>query len=145
LVRTLTALVLDTCAVLDLSADLISDLRALRALHDALSVRAVYVPSIVALEIAQKVWTGRLQLAAFQQHVKPAEWFGAVVRWLDARELPLTSAGAAAAYQLPEPFHRDPADRIIVGEARALDAQILTTDRKILAYAGAGHVGAIGY
>ena len=136
---------LDTCAVLDLSVDRVSDSRALGALRDALAVRAVYVPSIVALEIAQKVWAGRLQLAAFRQKLEPAEWFAAVLRWLDARELPLTSVSATAAYELPKPFHRDPADRIIVAEARALGAQVLTTDHKILAYAAAGHVQAIGY
>lgn len=138
-------LVLDTCAVLDLAVDRIRDPRVLRALADALSARAVYVPSIVAMEIAQKVWAGRLTLTAFQQHREPAAWFSAVLHWLDARELPLTSAGATAAYALPEPFHRDPADRVIVAQARALRAPILTCDRKILAYAAAGHVAAIGY
>lgn len=138
-------LVLDTCAVLDLSVDRIRDPRALRVLADALSGRAVYVSSIVAMEIAQKVWAGRLTLTAFRQHREPAAWFSAVLHWLDARELPLTSAGATAAYALPEPFHRDPADRIIVAQARALDAPILTCDRNILAYAAAGHVAAVGY
>ena len=136
---------MDTCAVLDLAARRIGNPRALRALDDAVSARAAYVPSIVALEIAQKVWTGRLQLAAFQQHAKPAEWFAAVLDWLDARELPLLASSASAAYELPEPFHRDPAVRIIVAEARTLDALLLTSDRKILAYAAQGHVQAIGY
>ncbi|MFO1047244.1 MAG: type II toxin-antitoxin system VapC family toxin [Geminicoccaceae bacterium] len=138
-------LVLDTCAVLDLAADRIRNPRVLRVLADALSVRAIYVPSIVAMEIAQKVWAGRLTLTAFRQQREPAAWFFAVLHWLDARELPLTAAGATAAYALPEPFHRDPADRIIVAQARALGAPILTCDRSILAYAAAGYVAAIGY
>ena len=145
MVRILTLLVLDTCAVLDLSVDRIRDPRALGSLHEALSARAVYVPSIVAMEIAQKVWAGRLTLTAFQQHRQPAAWFSAVLRWLDARELPVTSASATAAYALPEPFHRDPADRLIVATARDLRAPILTCDRRILAYSAAGHVAAIGY
>ena len=61
------------------------------------------------------------------------------------RELPLAASSAAAAYELPEPFHRDPADRIIVAEARIMDAPLLTSDRRILAYARAGHVQAVAY
>jgi PIN domain nuclease of toxin-antitoxin system len=128
-----------------LAAQRLGDPRALRLLDDAASDRAVYVPSIVALEIAQKVWTGRLQLTAFRRRTKPAEWFAAVLAWLDARELPLAAVSASTAYELPEPFHRDPADRIVVAEARLMDASLLTSDRRILAYAAAGHVKAIGY
>ncbi|HEX6012979.1 MAG TPA: type II toxin-antitoxin system VapC family toxin [Geminicoccaceae bacterium] len=140
MVRALTALVLDTCALLDLTAGRLHHPSARRALVDAVSARELYVPSVVALEIAQKVWTGRLQLGA-----RPAEWFGAALDRLTARELPLAASSAAAAYELPEPFHRDPADRILVAEARIMDAPLLTSDRRILAYARAGHVQAVAY
>ena len=56
---------------------------------------------------------------------------------------PLTPEVAAAAGQLPGSIHGDPADRIIVATARAYRCAVLTTDRKILAYAKAGHVQAI--
>lgn len=48
------------------------------------------------------------------------------------------------AYAMPQPFHFDPADRMLVATARALRCPILTSDAKILAYASAGHVAAIG-
>jgi len=35
---------------------------------------------------------------------------------------------------LPDPFHRDPADRIIVATARKLQCPIVTADHKILEY-----------
>ena len=49
---------------------------------------------------------------------------------------------AAAAGCLPGGIHGDPADRIIIATARAYRCPVLTTDRKILAYAKAGHVEA---
>jgi len=33
--------------------------------------------------------------------------------------------------RLPETFHRDPADRLIVASCRALDLQLVTRDRAI--------------
>jgi len=38
------------------------------------------------------------------------------------------------AYSLPETFHRDPADRIIVATARALNGPVVTADEKTLGY-----------
>ena len=35
------------------------------------------------------------------------------------------------AYSLPEPFHSDPADRIIVASARVMGAVLLTNDARI--------------
>jgi PIN domain nuclease of toxin-antitoxin system len=44
----------------------------------------------------------------------------------------VTPAIAAEVAALPESFHRDPADRIIVATARILGATLLTHDRKII-------------
>ena len=38
------------------------------------------------------------------------------------------------AYSLPDTFHADPADRIIIATARLNDYTVLTADKKILAY-----------
>lgn len=38
--------------------------------------------------------------------------------------------------QLPQPFHRDPADQLIVATARVLDCALFTQDSKILSYGG---------
>jgi PIN domain nuclease of toxin-antitoxin system len=44
---------------------------------------------------------------------------------------------------LPGEPPRDPADRIVLATARAHALPVMTRDRAILAYAEAGHVGAI--
>jgi PIN domain nuclease of toxin-antitoxin system len=36
--------------------------------------------------------------------------------------------------QLPPPFHRDPADQLLVATARVLQCPIMTEDSKIAAY-----------
>ncbi len=36
--------------------------------------------------------------------------------------------------QLPQPFHRDPADQLLVATARVLQCPIMTEDSKIAAY-----------
>ena len=133
-------LVLDTCALLDLAWAKPFPPDARRQLDAAIQRRQALVPVLVAVEIAQKVWSGRLRLPA-----QPAGWFAAALRNFDLRVLPFNAAAAFGAYNLPEPFHRDPADRIVVAEARSMGAPVLTCDRRILAYAAAGHVEAIGY
>ena len=41
---------------------------------------------------------------------------------------------ALEAYTLPNPFHRDPVDRILVATARSYQATLLTADERILVY-----------
>jgi PIN domain nuclease of toxin-antitoxin system len=36
--------------------------------------------------------------------------------------------------QLPQPFHRDPADQLLVATARVLECPLMTEDSKITAY-----------
>ena len=51
---------------------------------------------------------------------------------------------AIESYALPEVFHRDPADRLIVAAARVANATLMTRDRRILDYAARGHLAAVG-
>jgi PIN domain nuclease of toxin-antitoxin system len=44
---------------------------------------------------------------------------------------------------LPGPVHGDPADRILIATARALDLTIVTRDSAILDYSARGHVRAL--
>lgn len=46
--------------------------------------------------------------------------------------IPITPAIAAEVASLPDSFHRDPADRILVASARVLGATLLTRDRRII-------------
>ena len=59
--------------------------------------------------------------------------------WLDAASAPplvqrraISPAVAAEVASLPDSFHRDPADRIIVATARVHDATLLTRDKRII-------------
>ncbi len=72
----------------------------------------------------------------------PEQWFEEALAKPGVTEAPLSVAIGVAASALPD-FHQDPADRLLVATARALDVPILTRDRKILDYADAGHVQAI--
>ena len=56
--------------------------------------------------------------------------------------LPLSARIAVMAAEL-EWQHGDPADRLIIATARELGCPLLTSDKKILAYAAAGHVSVI--
>ena len=56
---------------------------------------------------------------------------------------PLMPQIAVEACSLPEAFHRDPADRMIVATARITNAILMTRDQQILDYAARGHLTAI--
>jgi PIN domain nuclease of toxin-antitoxin system len=48
--------------------------------------------------------------------------------------VPLTPEIAIESTRLPKPFHRDPADQIIVATARVLNCPLITCDHQIRAY-----------
>jgi PIN domain nuclease of toxin-antitoxin system len=59
--------------------------------------------------------------------------------WLEAAAAPplvqrrgISPAVAAEVASLPDTFHRDPADRIIVATAKVHDATLLTRDKRII-------------
>ena len=56
---------------------------------------------------------------------------------------PLSPQIAIESYALPDVFHRDPADRLIVATARVANAMLMTRDQHILDYAARGHLTAI--
>ncbi len=57
---------------------------------------------------------------------------------------PLTPEIAIESTRLPDDFHGDPADRMIVATARMNDVSLITKDKKILEYAKSGFLKAIG-
>lgn len=89
----------------------------------------LYLATISTLEIARLVSGGRLELAV---HVD--EWVDASIGELAAITLDLTHRIASSAYRLREPFHRDPADRILVATALQHDLVLITADERILQY-----------
>jgi PIN domain nuclease of toxin-antitoxin system len=72
-----------------------------------------------------------------------AQWITAAVSAPGLSVEPLLPKVAVEAYSLPDAFHRDPVDRLIVATARVIDATLMTRDRRILDYAARGYLSAI--
>jgi len=73
---------------------------------------------------------------------EPAQvWLDRVLAIPTVRVLEVTPQILLDSTQLPDDFHGDPADRIIVSTARAHRLALLTTDAKILTYK---HVHSVG-
>jgi PIN domain nuclease of toxin-antitoxin system len=133
------ALLLDTCAVIWMGEDAPIAPAAVAAM-DAAEVNGipVLISPISAWERALWVATGRLR-----SPISPKAWFDRILSVGGLKLAPLSPDILADASFLPEPLHGDPADRIIIATARALDLTIVTRDRHILEYAAQGHVRAI--
>ena len=100
------------------------------------SAEGLGVSAISCWEVAKLLEPGRLDLD------RPVgEWLAQALAPPEIRLIELTPRVAVASTQLPGSFHRDPADQIIVAMARVYDVEVLTVDRRILAYE---HVRTIG-
>ena len=87
------------------------------------------VSGISCWEVAKLVELGRLALD------RPVlDWLRAALTYPGVRLLPLSPEVAVGSTTLPGTFHRDPADQVVVATARAYGCQVVTSDRKILAY-----------
>ena len=61
-------------------------------------------------------------------------WLNTSIHTLKATTQDITHEIALESYMLPEPFHSDPVDRILVATARLHEMTLLTADERILAY-----------
>jgi PIN domain nuclease of toxin-antitoxin system len=66
--------------------------------------------------------------------IGPKTWIEVSARELQLRHVSVEYPIAIEAYALPDPFQRDPVDRILVATARLHQATLLTADERILAY-----------
>ena len=87
----------------------------------------VHVSDISLWEVAMLQSLGRIRLA-----LPLREWLDKAVAPPLVRRQGISPAVAAEVASLPDSFHRDPADRILVATARVLGATLLTQDRRIL-------------
>jgi len=87
------------------------------------------VSLISCWEVAKLVEVGRLQLT-----LPPLDWLHQALAYPGVQLLELSVPILVESTQLPGPFHRDPADQIIVATARIYNVPILTVDHKLLAY-----------
>ena len=64
----------------------------------------------------------------------PEEWISEALAMPKLRLVPLTPTIAYRSTSLPQPFHHDPADQIIVATAREENATVITKDEFIQGY-----------
>ena len=84
------------------------------------------VSDISLWEVAMLYSLGRIRLT-----IPLREWLDKAVAAPLVRRHGISPAVAAELASLPDSFHRDPADRILVATARVLGATLLTRDRRI--------------
>jgi PIN domain nuclease of toxin-antitoxin system len=95
------------------------------------------VSAISLWEVALLAARGRIVLG------KPASlWLDEALAEPGPAIEPLTPRVAVESCELPEAFHSDPADRMIVATARVTNARLMSRNRRILDYAARGHLTA---
>lgn len=120
-------ILLDTCAVLysELAPERLGN-KARQALTD--TQNEILVSVITIGEIA----------CASQKKIKLKKhwriWVREVLEENKWNLVPIDGAIVAEAYSLPEPFHRDPMDRILVATSRLERIPLVTNDRLLSQY-----------
>lgn len=102
---------------------------ALKSIERELASNEVIVSSISAWEIAMLVQRNKLDLS-----MDVLSWLDVAGEIENLRFLPVGNVVAAKSQFLPGDFHADPADRIIVTQARELACPLVTADEKIRSY-----------
>ncbi len=103
--------------------------RAEKAINKAVQKENLLISSISAWELALLVKENRLSLA-----LDVADWIAKSESLPFIQFVPVTNSIAVKSVNLPDPFHPDPADRIIIATALSHGAQIVSKDKKMLAY-----------
>jgi PIN domain nuclease of toxin-antitoxin system len=85
------------------------------------------ISDISLWEISTLVSLGRVKL-----QLSLRDWLDRVVAPPLVRRIGISPAVAAEVALLPDSFHRDPADRILVATSRIIGATLLTLDRRII-------------
>jgi PIN domain nuclease of toxin-antitoxin system len=106
-----------------------------RRITDAARTGSLLVSPISAWEVALLERRGRIRLGR-----SIGLWLDEALAVPGLNVAPLTPRIAVSSCHLPEPFHPDPADRMIVATARDLGCTLVTEDQRIRAYGRAGHV-----
>jgi PIN domain nuclease of toxin-antitoxin system len=97
----------------------------------------IFISPISTLEIAQLISSGRIEI---NQTLN--SWIKKNLRNLKAETVTFTHETAETAYRMQEPFHKDPADRILVATAVLENLTLMTADERILNYKHASTVNA---
>jgi PIN domain nuclease of toxin-antitoxin system len=108
---------------------------ARRQIEDAALGGKLAVSAISVWEIGMLETKGRITLGT------PCEkWIESALALPGLRLVGLEPEIAVASTRLQGEFHPDPADRILVATARALNATLATADERIINYSRAGYL-----
>jgi PIN domain nuclease of toxin-antitoxin system len=103
-----------------------------RAIDEAAERNSVFISAISIWEIAMLARENKIAL-----NDSVDRWSEIALSKPGINLLPLSPQIAIASVYLPEPMHKDPADRILVASARVEKFTLVTSDKNILAFAKA--------
>ncbi len=101
-----------------------------RALLTRPDITPLALSAISVFELTLKVRKGKIDL-----RLPSDQWLDLALNPNLITVIPIDAEIARAANSLPEPFHQDPADRLIVATARLRNLTLIAGDEKILQYA----------
>lgn len=104
-------------------------------INEAIQKNSVFIPAICLWEISMLAAKNRIVIAG-----NALDWIKNAVSAPGINIYPLTPEIAYESAILPDEFHGDPADRIIIATTRILDATLLTFDKKIIKYSEKGYL-----
>ena len=136
----MTAVLLDTCAVIWLANGDTMKQGALEAIVQAGQSDGIFVSPISAWEIGLLGRARGDRPPAVRCLPDPATWFDRLMRGPGIKPATFTPAIAIAASYLPGDLHADPADRLIIATSRQLGMPVVTRDGRMADYAAQGHV-----
>ncbi len=103
--------------------------RAKKAVFAAVKEKSVLISSISAWEVALLVIKKRLTLS-----LDVTDWIAKSENLPFIQFIGVSNSIAIKSVNLPQPFHPDPADRIIIATVLSVGAPLVTKDRKLLDY-----------
>ena len=103
--------------------------RAKRSIEAALKLKEIFISSISVWEVALLVASKRLELT-----MNIVDWIAKSEAFPFFHFVPVDNAIALKSVNLPEPLHKDPADRIIIATAMVMGVPVVSKDEKILNY-----------
>ncbi len=100
-----------------------------RLIEDVAKYEEILLSAISPWEFSKLLEKGKLGISC-----DPEDWLTTALEMPKLRVVQLSPMLAYRSTTLPQPFHNDPADQIIVASAREENATILTKDENIRAY-----------
>jgi PIN domain nuclease of toxin-antitoxin system len=103
--------------------------KVISLISDISKYSELLLSAISPWEFSKLLEKGRLGIS-----YDPIDWIDSALDMPKLRLVPLSPIIAYRSTILPQPFHSDPADQIIVATAREENATILSKDERILSY-----------